>query len=215
MIRGWWGSRRPPRSRVSAGVRRLRLRFSRVASQALVPNNNSPDRSSSPCPGAPRMRRFYISARERRTLAARDSISSVLHAASNPFCPGVFSDLRDTEAKRTAQRSPNTPRVLRAESRAIFSCVKRLHTANKQGALCERCVTARRRRAFHTRRRKTMGCGQAKHRQPYDNTRQVHQDHQDSRRLVRLRGIEKQHTQRHSTREVQRVRRHQSKTKRV
>ena len=54
------------------------------------PNNNSPDRSSSPCPGAPRMRRFYISARERRTLAARDSISSVLHAASNPFCPGVF-----------------------------------------------------------------------------------------------------------------------------
>ena len=59
------------------------------------------------------------------------SISSVLHAASNPFCPGVFSDLRDTEAKRTAQRSPNTPRVLRAESRAIFSCVKRLHTANK------------------------------------------------------------------------------------
>ena len=107
------------------------------------PNNNSPDRSSSPCPGAPRMRRFYISAWERRTLAARDSISSVLHAASNPFCPGVFSDLRDTEAKRTAQRSPNTPRVLRAESRAIFSCVKRLHTANKQGALCERCVTAR------------------------------------------------------------------------
>ena len=117
------------------------------------PNNNSPDRSSSPCPGAPRMRRFYISARERRTLAARDSISSVLHAASNPFCPGVFSDLRDTEAKRTAQRSPNTPRVLRAESRAFFSCVKRLHTANKQGALCERCVTARRRRAFHTRNR--------------------------------------------------------------
>ena len=51
-----------------------------------------------------------------------------------------------------------------------------------------------------------MGCGQAKHRQPYDNTRQVHSnEHQDSRRLVRLRGIEKQHTQRHSTREVQRV----------
>ena len=123
------------------------------ASQGRAPNDNSPDRSSSPCPGAPRMRRFYISARERRTLAARDSISSVLHAASNPFCPGVFSDLRDTEAKRTAQRSPNTPRVLRAESRAIFSCVKRLHTANKQGALCERCVTARRRRAFHTRNR--------------------------------------------------------------
>ena len=113
------------------------------ASQAPCPNNNSPDRSSSPCPGAPRMRRFYISARELRTLAARDSISSVLHAASNPFCSRRFSDLRDTEAKRTAQRSPNTPRVLRAESRATFSCVKRLHTANKQGALCERCVTAR------------------------------------------------------------------------
>ena len=143
---GCWGCGRGslglPRSRCRSAPPGVGLRFRRVLARPC-PNNNSPDRSSSPCPGAPRMRRFYISARERRTLAARDSISRVLHAASNPFCPGVFSDLRDTEAKRTAQRSPNTPRVLRAESRAIFSCVKRLHTANKQGALCERCVAAR------------------------------------------------------------------------
>ena len=50
-----------------------------------------------------------------------------------------------------------------------------------------------------------MGCGASQHRQPYDNTRQVHQDHQDSRRLVRLRDIDTKHTQRHSTRELQRV----------
>ena len=50
-----------------------------------------------------------------------------------------------------------------------------------------------------------MGCGASQHRQPYDNTRQVHQDHQDSRRLARLRDIDTKHTQRHSTRELQRV----------
>ena len=51
-----------------------------------------------------------------------------------------------------------------------------------------------------------MGCGQAKHRQPYDNTRQVHSnEHQDSRRLVRLRDVDERNTQRHSTRELQRV----------
>ena len=51
----------------------------------------------------------------------------------------------------------------------------------------------------------TMGCGASQHRQPYDNTRQVHHDHQDSRSLVRLRDIDTKHTQRHSTRELQRV----------
>ena len=50
-----------------------------------------------------------------------------------------------------------------------------------------------------------MGCGASQPRQPYDNTRQVHQDHQDSRRLVRLRDVDARHTQRHSTRELQRV----------
>ena len=51
-----------------------------------------------------------------------------------------------------------------------------------------------------------MGCGASQHRQPYDNTRQVHSnEHQDSRRLVRLRDIDTKHTQRHSTRELQRV----------
>ena len=47
-----------------------------------------------------------------------------------------------------------------------------------------------------------MGCGASQHRQPYDNTRH---EHQDSRRLVRLRDIDTKHTQRHSTRELQRV----------
>ena len=47
-----------------------------------------------------------------------------------------------------------------------------------------------------------MGCGASQHRQPYDNTRN---EHQDSRRLVRLRDIDTKHTQRHSTRELQRV----------
>jgi hypothetical protein len=45
-----------------------------------------------------------------------------------------------------------------------------------------------------------MGCGASQHRQPYDNTQ-----HQDSRRLVRLRDVDAAHTQRHSTRELQRV----------
>ena len=154
---GCWGCGRGslglPRSRCRSAPSGVGLRFSRVLRKCCAQTTTAPTVRRLPRPAVARMRRFYIYARAWRTLAARDSISSVLHAASNPFCPGVFSDLRDTEAKRTAQRSPNTPRVLRAESRAIFSCVKRLHTANKQGALCERCVTARRRRAFHTRNR--------------------------------------------------------------
>ena len=49
-----------------------------------------------------------------------------------------------------------------------------------------------------------MGCGASQPRQPYGNPRQVHSN-QDSRRLVRLRDIDTKHTQRHSTRELQRV----------
>ena len=49
-----------------------------------------------------------------------------------------------------------------------------------------------------------MGCGASQHRQPYDNTRHSN-EHQDSRRLARLRDIDTKHTQRHSTRELQRV----------
>ena len=124
--------------------------FRAVGRWAAIPPRASQGRAQTTT--APTVRRLPVPAR-RACVASTSlrgsenssharSISSVLHAASNPFCPGVFSDLRDTEVTRTAQRSPNTPRVLRTESRAIFSCVKRLHTANKQGALCERCDRA-------------------------------------------------------------------------
>ena len=92
VIRGWWGSRRPPRSRVSAGVRRLRLRFSRVASQALVPTTTAPTVRRLPGPGALCMRRFYISARARRTRFRGNSCMLVSYmtlaysALSSGFC---------------------------------------------------------------------------------------------------------------------------------
>ena len=153
---GCWGCGRGslglPRSRCRSAPSGVGLRFRRVLRKAVPKQQQPRPFVVSLSRRAAHASLLHLCAGAENSSSAR-SISSVLHAASNPFCPGVFSDLRDTEAKRTAQRSPNTPRVLRAESRAIFSCVKRLHTANKQGALCERCVTARRRRAFHTRNR--------------------------------------------------------------
>ena len=72
---GGCGSRGPrvvgqPAAAAIAGLRgrpAVRAAIPPRASQAPCPNNNSPDRSSPPGPGAPRMRRFYISARARKT----------------------------------------------------------------------------------------------------------------------------------------------------
>ena len=143
---GCWGCGRGslglPRSRCRSAPPGVGLRFRRVLRKAVPKQQQPRPFVVSLSRRAAHASLLNLCAGAENSSSAR-SISSVLHAASNPFCSRRFSDLRDTEAKRTAQRSPNTPRVLRAESRAIFSCVKRLHTANKQGALCERCVTAR------------------------------------------------------------------------
>jgi hypothetical protein len=78
---GGCGSRGPrvvgqPAAAAIAGLRgrpAVRAAIPPRASQAPCPNNNSPDRSSPPGPGAPRMRRFYISARARRNRFRGDS----------------------------------------------------------------------------------------------------------------------------------------------
>ena len=81
VVRGW-GSRRPPRSRVSAGVRRLRLRFSRVLRKCCAQTTTAPTVRRLPVP-ARRVCVAFASLRGRGGLvAAENSFASVLPAAS-------------------------------------------------------------------------------------------------------------------------------------
>ena len=122
---GCWGCGRGglglPRSRCRSAPSGAGLRFRRVLRKA-GPNNNSPDRSSSPGPGAPRMRRFCISVRARRT---RESAFFFACGFDLRFAQR-FWDLRDTWSLLRGLQITNTAPVLRAVNSLICACVKRL-----------------------------------------------------------------------------------------
>ena len=93
-VRGWWGSRRPPRSRVSAGVRRLGLRFRRVLRKRRAQTTTAPTVRRLRAPARRACVAFAVRG-ARRIVAAEILCASVLHASLQAERRAFLRSFRD------------------------------------------------------------------------------------------------------------------------
>ena len=140
---GGCGSRGPrvvgqPAAAAIAGLRgrpAVRAAIPPRASQAPCPNNNSPDRSSPPGPGAPRMRRFYISARARRNRFRGDSCVLVSYVT---LAYSAWSSVRVWVS--SGREGPGFLRITRNQGQ-FHSCLSSNNSCAARGQACiPRCL---------------------------------------------------------------------------